>query len=129
MIKLFIEWCGLKRTLDAKNHQPPFVCKYDVWWFCIGQNVGSKIAGKSSLFSRPAVILKKLSHGFYLIAPTTTKMKVGSWYVSIRNGGKAMRVCLHQIRTVDYRRLMSKIGTLDEMDVRKVRKGFQNMYV
>jgi len=47
------------------------------------RNVGSEINGKSALFSRPVIIYKKLSHGFYFVIPTTTQKKEGSWFVRV----------------------------------------------
>lgn len=125
---LFDEWNVLKQKLDGIVHRPPYVSEGDIWWLNIGKNVGSEMNGKSVLFSRPAVILKKLSHGFYLVAPTTTKTKAGTWYVSIRQKGIRMVVCLHQIRTIDFRRLSSKLGTLDDTDKQNVQKGFLGLY-
>jgi len=87
------------------------------------------MSGKNTLFSRPAVILKKLSHGFYLVVPTTTKEKVGSWYVPVLHKGIAENVCLHQMRTIDYRRLSSKMGSLDDADFQKVKEGFRKLYL
>lgn len=129
MDKLFDEWNQVKQRVNAKIHQPPFVSEGDIWWLNIGKNIGSEINGKSLQFSRPAVILKKLSHGFYLVAPTTTKVKSGSWYVSIHHKGIDMFICLHQIRTIDFRRLFSKLGTLEENEKQSVRFGFAKLYV
>ena len=36
--------------------------------------------------------------------------------------------CLHQIRSVDYRRLFSKLGRLDDSDYKKVKDGFLKLY-
>jgi mRNA interferase MazF len=70
----------------------------DIWWASVGQNVGSEINGKSRLFSRPVIIFKKLAHGFYFVIPTTTKPKVGSWYVPFRQADRMMIASLHQAR-------------------------------
>ena len=72
------------------------------------------INGKSSLFSRPALVIKKLSRSFFLVAPTTSMPHAGSWYVQIKHAGRATFICLHQIRTIDYRRLSSRIGQVDD---------------
>ena len=40
-----------------------------------------------------------------------------------------MIACLHQIRTIDYRRLYSKLGRLDDNDFDHVRNGFMNLYI
>ncbi len=126
--KHFNQWHTLKQKLDGVAYKAPLVSEGDIWWLSIGENIGSEMNGKSEQFSRPAVILKKLAHNFYLIAPTTTKEKIGSWYVPIRHKGTVMQVCLHQIRTVDYRRLSSKLGSLDDADRANIRTGFLKLY-
>jgi mRNA-degrading endonuclease toxin of MazEF toxin-antitoxin module len=51
-----------------------------------------------------------------------------------RDGGYAKakgimtNVCLHQLRTIDYRRLSSKMGSLDDSDFQKVKEGFRKLY-
>jgi len=128
-MKDFENWFPLKEKLDTSSHKVPFVSEGDIWWMSIGENIGSEISGKNSLFSRPAIIYKKLSHSFYLIIPTTTKEKDGSWYVPFTQGQKNMVACLQQVRTVDYRRLSSKLGSLDQKDFERVQIGFSNLYL
>lgn len=128
-VKNFWEWIGLKEKLHAIAHKPPLVSRGDIWWVSIGENVGSEINGKSTLFSRPVIIFKKLAHGFYFIVPTTTQIREGSWYVKFRHHERDMVACLHQARVVDYRRLSTKIGTLDDEDFARIRKGFSSLYL
>lgn len=128
MIKRFLEWIKLKERLHESVAAPPNVKERDLWWMSFGENVGSEINGKSELFSRPALIIKKLARGFYLIAPTTSMPHQGSWYVKIKHAGKDTFVCLHQIRTVDYRRLSSQLGRIDEHDFETVKKAFHKLY-
>jgi len=127
-MKRFFEWFGLKERLHETAHQPPLVSQGDIWWASVGENVGSEINGKNTLFSRPAIILKKLAHGFYFVIPTTTKIRDGSWYVLFRHQEKEMAACLHQARAIDYRRLSSKLGTLDDEDFKRVKSGFHLLY-
>ena len=128
IIKRFLEWMTVKEKLHNTNSEPPLVKERDLWWVSFGENVGSEIDGKSKLFSRPGVVIKKLSRGFHLIAPTTSKKKEGSWYVEIRQEGRLMYVCLHQIRAVDYRRLSSRLGVTDEEDFKKIKEAFLRLY-
>lgn len=100
----------------------------DIWWINIGENVGSEINGKGSQFSRPAVIYRKLSHTLFMAAPTTTKPKEGTWFVAIRQNGIDIRVCLHQMRIIDYRRLSSKLGSVDDADRERIYERFLNLY-
>ena len=128
MLKNFLEWLKLKEILHDKKRIPPLVVERDIWWVSFGENIGSEINGKSKLFSRPGLVLKKLSKGNYLVAPTTSKKREGTWYVEISHEGKQMYVCLHQIRTIDYRRLSSQLGHLDSRDFRKVKESFLRLY-
>ena len=127
-MKRFLPWIGLKQRLHEAAQKPPLVSEGDIWWASIGENVGSEINGKSDLFSRPAVIYKKLAHGFYFVIPTTTQERTGSWFVPFRQRNKAMVACLHQARAIDYRRLSSKLGTLDDEDLERIKAGFRSLY-
>lgn len=128
MLKRFIEWIGLKEKLHNNNSTPPLVKERDLWWISMGENIGSEINGKSKLFSRPGIILKKLSHGFYLIVPTTTQKREGTWYVNIHHNEIDMYACLHQIRTIDYRRLSTKFGQISHGELTKIKESFNKLY-
>ena len=119
----------MKQKLVRIQHRPPFVNEGDIWWFSLGENVGSEIGGKSDIFTRPAIVYRKLAAGFYLVVPTTSKTKMGNWYVPFKHQGRNMWACLHQVRTVDHRRLWSKIGRLDDEDYKSVQEGFRLLYL
>jgi len=127
-VNRFLEWIGLKQKLHQGTQAPPLVSTGDIWWASIGENVGSEINGKSRLFSRPVIIFKKLAHGFYFAIPTTTKSKVGSWFVPLRQADRDMVASLHQARAIDHRRLSTKLGQLDDSDFDRVREGFWKLY-
>src|SRR3989344_1677889 len=127
-IKRFLEWIGLKERLHSTDHKPPFVSERDMWWVSLGENVGSEMNGKSDRFSRPVLIVKKLAHGFYLVAPTTKQPHKGSWYAHVHLGKQDEYVCLNQIRTIDHRRLFSKLGQIDTDNFEKVRIAFKKLY-
>jgi mRNA-degrading endonuclease toxin of MazEF toxin-antitoxin module len=128
MLKRFLEWIGLKEKLHDIDNDPPLVKERDLWWVSFGENIGSEMNGKSKLFSRPGLVVKKLSRGFFLVAPTTSRKKEGTWYVSIKQDGRDMYVCLHQLRTIDYRRLSSRFGVMDEADFKRVKEAFWGLY-
>ena len=128
IIKQFAKWTILKERLHYQSHKPPLVSERDIWWVSFGENVGSEMNGKSDKFTRPALIIKKLAHGFYLVAPTTTQARKGTWYVHIQLAGIDEYVCLNQIRVVDYRRLYSKLGQIDTDDFKRVKDGFAALY-
>jgi mRNA-degrading endonuclease toxin of MazEF toxin-antitoxin module len=76
----------------------------------------------------PVIIYKKLAHGFYFVIPTTTKSKVGSWFVPFRHAEREMVASLHQARAIDHRRLSTKLGQLDDNDFDRAREGFWKLY-
>ncbi|MEN9604349.1 MAG: hypothetical protein RJB39_34 [Candidatus Parcubacteria bacterium] len=115
--------------IHDRGHAPPYVLEGDIWWANMGDNVGQEINGKGKNFARPVYIHTKLSHNFYFTLPMTSKSKSGSWYVPIRQKGKEVRVCLHQARVLDYRRLMNKLGEVDRLDKRNIQKEFESLYI
>ncbi|MBU0982051.1 type II toxin-antitoxin system PemK/MazF family toxin [Patescibacteria group bacterium] len=127
-VKRFLEWIGLKDSLHSKECKSPFVNEGDLWWASLGENVGFEINGKSDKFSRPVIVLRKLSRKFYFVIPTTTQNRKGSWYVPFRQKGVWMVACLHQARAIDYRRLHSKLGRLDGQDQKQIKRKFRELY-
>ncbi len=127
-IKRFFEWIGLKAKLDLRQDKVPYVSAGEIWWASLGENVGYEINGKNSEFTRPVVIFKKLSRGFYFVIPLTTQVREGTWYASFRIGNKEQFACLHQARSIDYRRLHSRLGRLDAFSYGKIESGFLKLY-
>ncbi|MEK9159763.1 MAG: type II toxin-antitoxin system PemK/MazF family toxin [Patescibacteria group bacterium] len=128
-VKKFLEWIGLKERLHSIVHEAPHVSEGEIWWVSIGENVGAEINGKNYLFSRPAIIFRKLTHGFYFVIPVTTQLRTGTWYVSFSQQGREMTACLQHARSVDHRRLSTRLGELDEVDYKRVKNGFQKLYL
>lgn len=126
--KRFLEWIGLKEKLDAKQSKVPHVSEGQIWWACLGENVGFEINGKSSVFARPVIIYKKLTRGFYFVIPVTSQEKIGTWYVPFKLKDKQSVACLHQARSIDYRRLLNQMGWLKEDDFLIVQCGFLALY-
>ena len=128
-LKNFLEWFQLKPKLDNRNHKTPFVSQRQIWWCHLGENIGTEISGKSSQLTRPVIIFKKLSRHTFLVIPTSTKIKTGSWFVFFTHQNIDMIACLHQIRVIDYRRLQTLIGEIDTDDFQKVKNGLKSLYV
>lgn len=124
MNTLLLKWMCLKERLRNTLRRGPNVNEGDIWWASIGENIGWEINGKSESFSRPVIIVKKLSQGFFLVIPATTKERHGSWYVTYSHKGISAIACLHQIRAIDYRRLRSRIGQLQDSDLKNIKTAF-----
>ena len=87
-----------------------------------------EIDGKSDLFSRPVLILKKLSRYGFLGIPLTSQPHVGSWYIPFRFQKKDNVAVLSQVRTMSTSRLYSCMGKIDETDLARIRCGFRELY-
>ncbi len=123
-----IDWTKIKIKTDQKVKNPPSVKEGQVWWVNIGQNIGYEIFGKGKNFSRPVVIYKKLSRHNFLVVPTSTKIKIGSWFCDFVFQGLEMVAVLSQIKVIDYRRLENLLGDLSENDFNKVKDCFRDLY-
>lgn len=128
-IKRFADWFKIKEKLHENTYKPPLFKDGEVWWCSLGENIGSEINGKSELFSRPVLIFKKLSSNSFLGIPMSSQVKNGSWYVEITLGEKVSTILLSQIRILDYKRLSTKIGHIDQSDFKKVKNAFKKLYI
>lgn len=128
IIKRFVDWIKLKEKLHYILAKPPHFKEGEIWWCNIGENIGSEINGKSKQFSRPVLVYKKLSSVTFLAIPTTSQNRVGSWYVEIILGKVKSTVILSQARVLDYKRLSTKIGQIEDSHLHKVKKYFLKLY-
>jgi mRNA interferase MazF len=128
-MKFFEQWIKVKASLDSLIVAPPHTSERDVWWVTLGENVGKEISGKSTVFKRPALIYKKLSRDFYLVIPSTTKVHTGNWFTKITFQNIDMYFCLHQIRSIDHRRLDKRMGQLTQNHFEQIVKDFNALYI
>jgi len=126
--KNFIDWFKLKPKLDVLNHMPPLVSERDIWWCHFGENIGTEVSGKGNKYNRPAIIYRKLSKYTFLVIPTSTQIKVGTWFIFFNHNSINMVACLHQIRVIDYRRIEKSMGKISPIDFKNVQQGFKNLY-
>lgn len=125
--KRFDEWINLKKQIHS-NAFNPRIHEGEVWWCAFGENVGVEINGKKSTFSRPVVIMKKLSQFGFMGVPLTSQEKTGSWYVKFQFLDKTEYAALCQARVMSVSRLYNKLGMLPESDLQKIREGFRKLY-
>lgn len=128
VVKKFLEWIRLKEKLHNSSGKPPLFKEGEVWWCSLGENVGKEINGKSSLFSRPVLVFKKLSRDTFGL-PTTSQTRKGSWYVEIGYGGRLVTVILSQARVFDAKRMSTIIGKIDSANMKKVRTAFRELFL
>ncbi|MEK7565317.1 MAG: type II toxin-antitoxin system PemK/MazF family toxin [Patescibacteria group bacterium] len=127
-IKVLREWCELKIALWNKNNNKLIFKQGEIWWCSLGMNLGEEIFGKGIKFTRPVLVFRKFTSNSFLGLPLTRQEKQGTWYVEITMHGSKNWVMLNQIRVLDKKRLVDRIGTLDDTDFKKVKEGFLKFY-
>lgn len=115
-IKNFDNWNKKKKLLDEATVQPPYFKEKEIWWLSIGVNVGFEEDGKDSNFVRPVLVIKKFNRNIFLGIPLSTKIKNNIYYVKITHQNKNISAMISQIKTFSSKRILNKIGALDNED-------------
>ena len=127
--ELLTEWNVVKEDFHCTpNSKLQFVRNGEIWWVGVGENVGVEINGKSEYFSRPVLVLKKLSHYGFMGIPLTSQRHKGSWYVPFIFQGNVETAVLAQAKVFSTARLYGRIGQIPDTDLEKVREGFIKLY-
>ncbi len=125
--KHFDEWIKLKEKLHF-GHSVPKISEGDIWWCGCGENVGVEINGKNTRFSRPVLIIKKLSSQGFMGIPLTSQEKSGPWYARFVFLNKNQYAAICQARVMSVSRLFAKMGQIPTSDLKIVKKAFIELY-
>lgn len=129
ILERFSLWCRQKVEMHVSKKDPPLFKQGEVWWCSIGMNVGEELFGKGDRFARPVVVLKKFSRNTFLAVPLTQRENVGTYFIETRLGDVSRWAILCQVRTIDSKRLLENIGTLDKITLKKIRNQFCRLIV
>lgn len=123
-MKNFDAWNRLKKRTDATpERERLYFHDGEVWWVRLGVNVGYETDGKSGEFTRPVVVLRKYNQYSFLAAPLTTTQRASSYRLPIGTvAGKEASAILSQLRNMDSKRLVRKIGRLPGDTLEAIRK-------
>jgi mRNA interferase MazF len=131
MHKDFDSWNFLKKKLQTRNSIPSFKRK-EIWWCNLGINIGSEQDGKGLLFSRPVLVITKISQQLFLGIPLSSKIKkdkffFDTFYHIIHFKDKDQSAILAQIRTLEARRLEEKMGEISDSEFKKLMDKLKKM--
>jgi len=102
--------------------------QYDVFLICLDPTIGHEIKK-----SRPCVIISPNEMNKYIstviIAPMTMRSHLYPSRVAVKLKGKNGWVVLDQIRTVDKRRLIKKLGEIDNNTISSIKSTIKEMLV
>jgi len=126
MIKDFDKWNIKKKEINERVGL--FCHERELWWCTFGLNVGYEQNGSDIEYRRPAVILKSLSRETCFVIPLTTSKNYHKYRPSIGLvGNKEACALLSQMRVIDTKRLVKKIGSLDQQTFNSIRKTVKDM--
>jgi len=127
MFKDFNKWNEKKKNIHQKNFVPFFHTR-EVWWCCLGLNVGFEQDGSGQEYYRPVLILKGMSRYTFVAIPLTSSLDQHKLRFPIgRVEGKEARGLLSQIRVLDAKRLVRKVGYLDQAIFDGIKKAVKDM--
>jgi mRNA-degrading endonuclease toxin of MazEF toxin-antitoxin module len=113
-MKDFDSWIAHKKTINEAPGK--LYSKRDIWWCSLGVNVGFEQDGTGKSYERPVVVLRGFSRAVCLVVPLTTSTKENKYHVALGDiDGKPAAAIISQIRLVDTKRFIDKIGMLDKV--------------
>ena len=131
MEKDYSEWHKKKKILnERKDVDNIFFREREVWWTALGVNIGFEQDGKGEEFRRPVLILKKYNKYLVLVVPLTTKIKKDNKYYidcSIMNDTIPRMAIISQVRPIDTKRFIDKLGVADEDSFIKIKNAIKAM--
>lgn len=114
MKKDFDGWNEIKKRLDANEQERLFFREGEIWWVHLGCNIGFEMNGKERDFMRPVIILKKYNQYSFLVLPLSTSKTINQYRIPVGIiDGKNAVSNLSQMRNIDSKRLINKVGHID----------------
>jgi mRNA interferase MazF len=128
---------GMKKDFDGWNEKKkqaserdkaPFCHEREIWWCALGVNIGFEQDGSGNEYRRPILVLRGLSAETCLAIPLTASAKrhpLRPFIGKVEN--KDAHALLSQMRVIDTKRLVRKIGYLDKAIFEDIRKAAREM--
>lgn len=121
MQKDFDKWNENKKNIHYQAKQKLFLPR-EIWWCICGINVGREQDGGKSNFERPIVVIKKLSPDTFIAAPLSTKKRMDQFQAIVTFGKLVNYGLLDQIRVLDSKRLVRKIGMMEKSEFEALKR-------
>lgn len=127
--KDFDGWNSKKSSIDQSKKEIRFH-EREIWWGHVGVNVGSEIDGKGEKFARPILIFRTFTKRLMWVIPLSSKKRSGTYFCevqSILEDGVKRWALLNQLKLVDSKRLIYKVGTISKDDFAAIKKAVMNL--
>ena len=128
MKKDYTQWHHEKTAMEHAETARVFFHEREIWWCSIGSNIGFEQDGRGEKFARPVLAFKKFNKEVFWALPLSTKIKTGKFYAPVDLGDGVARVAIiSQLRLVDAKRLIGKIGTVPDENYAQIQKAVMNL--
>ncbi len=124
MEKDFDRWNGSKKNIHAAAKRP-FYHAREIWWCAVGVNIGNELDGTGKHHDRPVLLLRPFNAETFFGVSLIGHPRTGRYYFALGKVDDCEAVAnLSQARLFDTKRLIRKIGTVDENTFRELAKAF-----
>jgi len=120
-------WNKIKKTIHKDGIDKLYQAR-EVWWCSLGTNVGFEQDGTGEEGQHPVLILKGFSKHVCIVVPLTSSTKKNPYHTAVGevDGRKAFAI-ISQVRLVDTKRLVNKVGVVGFDLFDKTRKAVKDL--
>jgi len=132
MLNIFLSWAKKKFLLHSQEKPHIYLHQYEVWLVSLGINIGSEINKM-----RPVIIMANetlLAMNAVLVAPISSNVnsvKSGEFVLESKKSGlnKPSICLLHQMRCVDKKRFVKKLGKLTKEEIQLLQLKCRDIFI
>jgi len=126
------EWNIIKKEITKKSIKIGIKPR-EIFWVKIGQNIGDEEYGKGKNFTRPVIVIRKLTSGLFIGIPTTTKLKNNDYFHQFKYKTKKenylnVSAMILQFKVFSIKRVTNKIGMVNKEDFKKIVEKSQKIF-
>lgn len=125
--KDFENWNLVKKRIEVEERKVN-IRAGEIRWITFGVNIGSEIDGKGVSFTRPALILHVIGSHLALVISMSTKIKDIAGYFPFEWKGTTTALCVHQMRIVSQKRILSRKGKIPGHHLEEIQKEVKKFY-
>ncbi|MEA2050088.1 MAG: type II toxin-antitoxin system PemK/MazF family toxin [Campylobacterota bacterium] len=133
MIEQYDKWNEVKKTTQNKKRRLGIKPR-EIFWIKIGYNIGDEEYGKNENFTRPVIIIRKLTNGLFLGVPLTNTIKNNDYFHSFeydnkQNGITKNSAMILQVKSFSIKRVLNKAGKINKDDFDKIVAKLQSLMI
>jgi mRNA-degrading endonuclease toxin of MazEF toxin-antitoxin module len=122
MHKDFDRWNKHKKRIHEATPRPYYHSR-EIWWCSVGVNIGNELDGTGKELDRPVLVIRPFNAETFFGIALIGHERSGRYYFPLGKIEDRDAVAnLSQVRLFDTKRLIRKMGTLDERTFRELSK-------